>query len=68
MRYRYYDTKDVPTLFPFGHCLSYTTFEYQNPKVSSQTFRDVDGLIVTMDVKNTGKMAGKEAVQVYVHD
>jgi len=68
MGYRYYDTKEVPTLFPFGYGMSYTTFDYQNLKVSSQTFRDVDGLTVSVDVTNTGKMAGKEAVQVYVHD
>jgi beta-glucosidase len=66
--YRYYDAKGVPVLFPFGHGLSYTTFNYQNPKVSSQTFRDVDGLTISVDVTNTGKMAGKEVVQVYVHD
>jgi len=68
MGYRYYDTKEVPTLFPFGYGMSYTTFDYQNPKVSSQTFRDVDGLTVSVDVTNTGKMAGKEVVQVYVQD
>jgi beta-glucosidase len=68
MGYRYYDTKEVPTLFPFGHGMSYTTFNYQNPKVSSQTFRDVDGLTVSVDVTNTGKMSGKEVVQVYVQD
>jgi beta-glucosidase len=66
--YRYYDAKDVPTLFPFGHGLSYTTFEYKNPRVSSQTFQDVDGLTVSVDVTNTGKLVGKEVVQVYVHD
>jgi beta-glucosidase len=66
--YRYYDAKQVPTLFPFGHGLSYTTFDYQNSKVSSQTFRDVDGLTVSVDVTNTGNLAGKEVVQVYVHD
>jgi beta-glucosidase len=66
--YRYYDTKEVPTLFPFGYGMSYTTFDYQNPKVSSQTFQDVDGLTVSVEVTNTGKMAGKEVVQVYVHD
>jgi beta-glucosidase len=66
--YRYYDTREVPTLFPFGYGMSYTTFDYQNPRVSSQTFRDVDGLTVSIDVTNTGKMAGKEVVQVYVHD
>lgn len=66
--YRYYDFKEVPVLFPFGHGLSYTTFAYSNPKVSATTFRDVDGLTVTVDVTNTGQMAGKEIVQVYVHD
>ncbi|HNE04592.1 MAG TPA: glycoside hydrolase family 3 C-terminal domain-containing protein, partial [Anaerolineales bacterium] len=66
--YRYYDTKEIPVLFPFGHGLSYTTFEYSNAKVSSKNFKDVDGLTVTVDVKNTGKLAGKETVQVYVHD
>jgi len=68
MGYRYYDTKDVATLFPFGYGLSYTTFTYQNPKVSANTFRDVDGITVFVDVMNTGKVAGKEVVQVYVHD
>lgn len=66
--YRYYDARQAPVLFPFGHGLSYTTFAYSNPTVSAQTFRDVDGLIVTVDVTNTGHLAGKEIVQVYVHD
>jgi len=66
--YRYYDAKEVPVLFPFGHGLSYTTFAYSNPQVSATIFRDVDGLTVTVDVTNTGAMAGKEIVQVYVHD
>ncbi|HSK87290.1 MAG TPA: fibronectin type III-like domain-contianing protein, partial [Anaerolineales bacterium] len=66
--YRYYDAKDVPVLFPFGYGLSYTKFEYRNPKVSAQTFKDTDGLTVTVDVTNTGSFAGKEIVQVYVHD
>jgi beta-glucosidase len=66
--YRYYDAKELPVLFPFGHGLSYTTFAYSNAQVSAKTFRDVDGLTVTVDVTNTGHMAGKEIVQVYVHD
>ena len=66
--YRYYDAKQLPVLFPFGHGLSYTTFAYSNARVSAETFRDVDGLTVTVDVTNTGQMAGKEIVQVYVHD
>jgi beta-glucosidase len=68
MGYRYYDTKEVPTLFPFGYGMSYTTFDYQTPKVSAQNFQDVDGLTVSVEVTNTGEIAGKEVVQVYVHD
>lgn len=66
--YRYYDKKQVDVQFPFGYGLSYTTFEYSNLKVSSSKFRDIDGLALTVDVTNTGKMAGKEIVQLYVMD
>lgn len=66
--YRYYDAKEMPVLFPFGYGLSYTTFAYSSPKVSAKTFKDVDGLTITVDVTNTGRVAGKEIVQVYVHD
>lgn len=66
--YRYYDVREQPVLFPFGHGLSYTTFGYAAPRVSSETFRDVDGLTVSVDVTNTGPVAGKEVVQIYVRD
>ncbi len=66
--YRYYDKKQVDVQFPFGYGLSYTTFEYSNLKVSSSKFRDIDGLALTVDITNTGKMAGKEIVQLYVMD
>jgi len=66
--YRYYDAKQQPVLFPFGHGLSYTTFAYSALRVSSATFRDVDGVAVSVDVTNTGPVAGQEIVQVYVHD
>jgi len=66
--YRYYDAREVPTLFPFGFGLSYTTFAYSNLRVSATSFRDVDGLVVEVDVTNTGARAGKEIVQIYVHD
>lgn len=66
--YRYYDAREQPVLFPFGHGMSYTTFAYSAPRVSSETFRDVDGLTVSVDVTNTGSVAGKEIVQVYVRD
>jgi beta-glucosidase len=66
--YRYYDAKEIPIQFPFGYGLSYTTFEYSNPRASASTFKDTDGVTVTVDVTNTGVVAGKEIVQVYVHD
>ncbi len=66
--YRYYDARGVPVLFPFGYGLSYTTFDYRDARVSKQTFRDVEGVTVTVDVKNTGQVPGAEIVQLYVHD
>ena len=66
--YRYYDAREMPVLFPFGYGLSYTTFAYGNARVSAASFKDVDGLTVSVDITNTGNMAGKEIVQVYVHD
>jgi beta-glucosidase len=66
--YRYYDARDVPVQFHFGYGMSYTTFAYRNFKASAKTFKDVDGLTVSVDVTNTGKVTGKEIVQVYVHD
>lgn len=66
--YRYYDSKDVPVLFPFGYGLSYTTFEYSNAKPSTTHFQDDEDLTISVDITNTGKIAGKEIVQFYVHD
>jgi beta-glucosidase len=65
--YRYYDKKEIAPLFPFGYGLSYTTFEYSNLQVA-ETFKVEDGLVVSVKIKNTGKRAGKEIVQVYVRD
>jgi beta-glucosidase len=66
--YRYYDVKDLDVLYPFGYGVSYTSYAYSNLRVSAQAFRDVDGLTVSVDVTNTGEVAGKEIVQLYVHD
>jgi beta-glucosidase len=66
--YRYYDAREMPVQFPFGYGLSYTTFEYAKAKASATTFKDTDGLTVSVEVTNTGNAAGKETVQVYVHD
>jgi beta-glucosidase len=55
-------------LFPFGHGLSYTTFEYSNLKLSAASIKDTETVDVTVTVKNTGSRAGKAVVQVYVGD
>ncbi len=66
--YRYFDTAAADVLFPFGHGLSYTTFEYSDLQLSQRTLTDNETLTVTLTVKNTGDVAGKEVVQLYVRD
>jgi beta-glucosidase len=66
--YRYYDTKKVEPLFPFGHGLSYTKFQYSNLKLGAKSITPKDTLKVKVDVTNTGKVAGREVVQLYVRD
>ena len=62
--YRYYTTFKVPVAYEFGYGMSYTSFGYSNLKLSAKDF--TGQLLVTVDVKNTGKVAGREVVQVYV--
>lgn len=66
--YRYYDKKKMDVLFPFGHGLSYTTFEYSNLRLSQTEMTDQDTLKVTVTATNTGARAGKTVVQLYVGD
>ena len=55
-------------LYPFGHGLSYTTFEYGDPRLSSPAMDAVDTLTVSIDVTNTGERTGDEVVQMYLRD
>ncbi len=60
--YRYYDTKKIQPLYPFGHGLSYTTFAYSN----LNTAMEENAVKVSMDIENTGTVFGAEVVQIYV--
>jgi beta-glucosidase len=63
----YMDEKNTP-LYPFGHGLSYTKFEYSNLKLSQNVFSKDGKISVSCTLKNTGKVAGKEVVQLYIRD
>jgi len=66
--YRHYDALKLPTLFPFGHGLSYTTFTYGKIVLDKSTITDKQTLTVKVPVTNSGKVAGAEVVQLYVAD
>ncbi|MCO6147958.1 glycoside hydrolase family 3 C-terminal domain-containing protein [Flavobacterium sp. NRK1] len=63
--YRWFDTKNIVPLYPFGYGLSYTTFEFANAKTDKKEYTENETITVTLDVKNTGKADGKEVVQLY---
>lgn len=64
--YRWYDTKKIEPLYPFGYGLSYTDFEYMSISTDKKTYQPSDQIAVHVAVKNTGAVAGKETVQLYV--
>lgn len=66
--YRWYDVRRIEPLFPFGYGLSYTTFTYDNLRLSAETAQAGQTLEVSIDITNTGTRAGQEVVQVYVRD
>lgn len=64
--YRWYDTKNVEPLYPFGYGLSYTSFEYAGLRSNKKLYKSLETITITLNVKNTGSYSGKETVQVYV--
>ena len=64
--YRYYDKKELGVRFAFGHGLSYTSFAYGPLRLSRARTRDVEGLTASIEITNTGRVQGSEAVQLYV--
>lgn len=63
--YRWFDTKNIAPLYPFGYGLSYTTFALENAKTDKTSYAENETITVSVDVKNTGKVDGKEVVQLY---
>ena len=66
--YRHFDTRKVEPQFPFGYGLSYTSFKYGKPLLSSPSITNDAPITVSVPVTNTGKVAGKEIVQLYIGD
>ena len=66
--YRYYDELGITPQFAFGHGLSYTTFAYNNIQIASSTFTAGTPITVSVDVQNTGTLAGEEVVQLYLEN
>ena len=65
--YRWFDTKDMPVMYSFGHGLTYTTFEYAGLSTDREKYGKNDVIALSFELKNTGVVAADEVVQVYVH-
>lgn len=66
--YRYFDSAEKKVQYPFGHGLSYTTFEYSDLSLSTKEINEGEELVATFKVKNTGAVAGAEVAELYVSD
>jgi beta-glucosidase len=66
--YRWFDTKNIEPLYPFGYGLSYTNFEFSDLKADKETYSETDVIKVIFTIKNSGAMDGKEVAQLYISD
>jgi beta-glucosidase len=66
--YRHYERAKIAPLFPFGHGLTYTTFEYGTPSASSDHLTETGEILITVPITNTGSVPAHEIVQAYVKD
>jgi beta-glucosidase len=66
--YRHFDKAGIQPLFPFGYGLSYTTFDYKNLQLSKTDLSPDGSVTASVDITNTGKRAGEEVVELYIHD
>jgi beta-glucosidase len=66
--YRHFDKEIIAPLFPFGFGMSYTTFDYKNVRLSQSELTPSGSVQAKVDVTNTGKLAGAEIVELYIHD
>jgi beta-glucosidase len=64
--YRWFDTKNIEPLYPFGYGLSYTNFKYSGIRTNKKAYGPNEAITVSVDVQNTGNYSGKETVQLYV--
>ena len=65
--YRWFDTKNIPVMYPFGHGLTYTSFEYSSITTDKEKYGKRDVISVSFELKNTGERPGEEVAQAYVH-
>ncbi len=66
--YRFTDKNKLKPLFPFGHGLSYTTFEISEPKADKNIMTENDEINISVTIKNTGKVSGSQVLQLYISD
>lgn len=66
--YKHYNHCRIEPLFPFGHGLSYTAFEYSQPEISTRTLFADSTIRLTLEISNIGSRPGAEVIQLYVHD